>query len=375
MVRYKIPQYIVMLICFLLLESGSHCYGTSSAVTYTFEGAGRFGDCVVIYCKAKYYAVTYGLPLLYKPFNFSDELVLHMSETSWTQDRENKFHHKKRVRCARDIDLSLPDTLYIVDLFTTFADVAPRLIHTSFEPVDHWINLFADEVYLMMQQDCHYKKIIKEMLKPIKALPVQYFPEGHISVAVHIRTGGGFDGNIWSKQLYSECKRTEQKTAPIDHWIADCSCPLRFPPLQFYIQHINALTAYVDGYPLYIEIFTDDTHPQDILNTIKKHCRVNGTITLGTTGTWQNRTIEDIYYMSMFDCLIRPCSFFSGVAQIIGNHKFVIRPEDFCFDSQTLYITDTMYTFYDGAAVSAIKVPYELTYDGSLKKFCAKILL
>lgn len=31
--------------------------------------------------------------------------------------------------------------------------------------------------------------------------------------------------------------------------------------------------------------------------------------------------------MSQFDCLIRPCSNLSGIAQIIGDHKVIIRPE------------------------------------------------
>jgi hypothetical protein len=362
-------------IYFLLLGFFLQNYAIPPAVTYTFEHAGRFGDCVLIVCKAKFFAVERGLSLLYKPFPFSDELTLHTCEIPWTQDLENKFANKKRVTCARDIEPALPDTLYIVDLFTTFADVAPQAKHKQVEPVDHWINLFADEVYLMMQQNSTYKKIIKEMLKPIKSLPQPKFPAGCISVAVHIRMGTGYDGNLWSKQLYAGCKRTNQKIVPIDHWVADCACPLRFPPLQFYIQQINVLAKLFDDYPLYVQIFTDDVHPQNILDTIQQQCPGSVTITLGTVGGWQGRTIDDIYFMSMFDCLIRPCSSFSGVSQIVSDHKLIIRPDDFCFDDQALYITDMIYTIHCNDQTERIRVPYEIIDEQYLKNYVRQNIL
>jgi hypothetical protein len=359
----------------LFLSISFSVYAIPSAVTYTLERAGRFGDCVLMYCKAKYFAVKRNMLLLYKPFSFSNELTLHTRETYWTQDLGNKFQHKKRVTCAQDIDPNTSDTLYIVDLFTTFADVAPQRTHRQLEPVDHWINLFADEIYQMMQQDQAYKSIIKDMLKPTRTFPLADFPPRHISVAVHIRTGTGYDGNLWSKQLYSEFKRTTQKIVPATFWIADCACPLRFPPIQYYIDQINNLSDLVNGYPLYVQIFTDDEHPEEILNNIKKCCDGAITITLGTSGLWQNRTIDDIYAMSMFDCLIKPCSFFSGISQLVGNHKLIIRPDDFCYDDQALYITDMMFTINDSYRVKTIKVAYEKLYDAFLKDSVCKVLL
>jgi hypothetical protein len=359
----------------LFLSIPFSVYAIPSAVTYTFDGAGRFGDCVLLYCKAKYFAVKCNMVLLYKPFSFSNELALHMHETYWTQDLENKFRYKKRVMSAQDIDPNESDTLYVVDLFTSFTDVAPRITHKQLEPVDHWINLFADEVYQMMQQDIAYKSIIKDMLKPIRTLALPDFPKCYISVAVHIRTGTGYDGNLWSKQLYSGFKRTTQKIVPVTYWIADCACPLRFPPIQYYIDQINNLSDLVNGYPLYVQVFTDDEYPEKIINAIKKNCSGALAITLGTSGIWQNRTVDDIYAMSMFDCLIKPCSFFSGISQLVGNHKLIIRPDDYCFDDQALYITDMMFILNDSYRVKTIKVAYEQLHDAFLKDSVCKVLL
>lgn len=375
MMRSKMFKLAIYFHCYLLCGSCFFDYAVPSAVTYTLEGAGRFGDCVLMYSKAKYFALKHNMVLLYKPFSFSNELTLHTREIYWSQDLEKEFLHKKFVTCARDINQNISGTLYVVDLFTTFADVAPQRTHRQLEPVDHWINLFADEIYQMMQQDPAYKSIIKDMLKPTRTLPRPDFPQWHISVAVHIRTGTGYDGNLWSKQLYSEFKRTTQKIMPVTYWIADCACPLRFPPIQYYIDQINNLSDLVNGYPLYVQIFTDDEHPEEILNTIKKCCDGAITITLGTSGLWQNRIIDDIYAMSMFDCLIKPCSFFSGISQLVGDHKLIIRPDDFCYDDQALYITDMVFTINDSYRVKTIKVAYEKLYDAFLKDSVCKVLL
>ena len=350
-------------------------FAQSSAVTYTFEGAGRFGDCVMIYCKAKFYATQYGLPLLYKPFRFSDQLKLHSVESYWTQDKDNEFSCKKLVRCTKDIDQNAQDTLFIIDLFTSLLDVAPQITHKRFEPVDHWINLFCDEIFLMMQQYPDYKTLIKKMLQPTRPLIDPRLPDGMLTVAVHVRKGGGVDGSLMSKQLFSGFKRTAEKVLPTSYWVADCACPLRFPPDQFYIDQINTLAKLVDGYPLYVQIFTDDAHPQEILSSFKQHCPCAITFTLGTQKQWWDQTLEDIYAMSKFDCLIRPCSFFSGVAQLMGEHKLIVRPDDFCWSDQCLYITDMIYTINNGVSLKNIKIAYERMHDLSLKQCICDVLL
>ena len=367
----KKSRFVAYFCCILSCHSG---YAHSCAVTYQLS-PGRFGDCVIMYCKAKYYAVKYDMPLLYKPFTLSDELALHAREPLWSQERENEFKQKKRVTCARDIDSHQSETLFIVDLFTTFADAAPQIVHKKWEPIDHWINLFADDVYAMMQQDSVYKKAIKEMLQPIRLINAPDLPKGYITVAVHVRTGSGYDGTLWSKPLYTTMKRTTQKAVPVDCWIADCACPLRFPPLQFYIQQIHALAHLFHEYPLYVQIFTDDIHPQDIFNTMQQQCPDNVTLALGTVGAWNARTLDDMYVMGKFDCLIRPCSFFSGVSQVVGNHKIVIRPDDFCFDDQTLYITDMMYTIHNNGRTERIRVPYEMLDAAHLQRYVRALLL
>jgi hypothetical protein len=338
-----------------------------SAVTYTFEGAGRFGDCVMIYCKAQYYAHENGYTLLYKPFKFSDELKLHYCQTYWTQDLENEFKYKKRVTCSLDVDAQSVDTLFIVDIFTSLADSAPRQTHKRTEPIDHWINLFADEIFLMMQKDPEYKAIIKDMLTPYRTLTHQALPQGYITVAVHVRKGGGVDGNLLSQQLYTEYKRTGQKIFPVNYWIADCACPLRFPPNQFYIDQLNNLSELVNHYPLYVQIFTDDADPQQLLRCFQEHCHRSIVLTLGTADIWWNRTIEDAVNMSLSDCLIRPCSFFSGVAQLMGDHKLIIRPDDFCWDEQKLYIIDTVFTINCDNTIKTMRIAYEQRNDPALK--------
>ena len=61
-----------------------------SAVTYTLSG-GRLGDNLLSYCHAKWISFYYDIPLLYYPFAYSDQLMLHEQETLLTQNLINSF--------------------------------------------------------------------------------------------------------------------------------------------------------------------------------------------------------------------------------------------------------------------------------------------
>ena len=65
----------------------------SSKVTYTFSG-GRFGDNLLAYIHAKWIAYRYHIPLLYKPFDCSDQLVLHNLEELYNERKASQFRNQ-----------------------------------------------------------------------------------------------------------------------------------------------------------------------------------------------------------------------------------------------------------------------------------------
>src|SRR5438477_11202069 len=56
-----------------------------SAITWKPNG-GRFGDNLVSYCKAKWIAYMFNIELLYLPFPYSDELMIHENEKMYTEE-------------------------------------------------------------------------------------------------------------------------------------------------------------------------------------------------------------------------------------------------------------------------------------------------
>ena len=63
-----------------ILFSGHH-----SAVTYEFSN-GRFGDNLLTYFHAKWISYQAGIPLLYKPFPYAEQLVFSATEGKFEGD-------------------------------------------------------------------------------------------------------------------------------------------------------------------------------------------------------------------------------------------------------------------------------------------------
>jgi hypothetical protein len=87
-----------------------------AAIAYDFSG-GRFGDNLLTYLHGLWIAYTYDIDLVYKPFEFSDQLLLH----NMSLDKNHPF--KKHILCDGDVDtllrvsnLSKP-TLFTVHYF------------------------------------------------------------------------------------------------------------------------------------------------------------------------------------------------------------------------------------------------------------------
>ena len=314
--------------------------GTNSAITYRTDNAGRLGDCIVIYCKAKYLSMKYNLPLLFKPFAYSDQFAMHTDEIHYGPD--HKFDRTIMVNNIHEINPELDNTLFMTDLFTSTGE--PYIAEKQFTeralsmPLNFWI----DEIYDLMQQNNDYKKIIKKMLQPSSPYKkhFQKSSEDTITVAVHIRKGTQVDLPLRALQLYSPLDITGAQETP-DGMYHDILCPLRFPPEQFYIDQINKLSKHFHDKKLFIQIFTDHNNPEEIFEHIKNNCAgTNCTFSLATS-QWQNDIVKDMCEMAEFDCLIRPCSHFSGAAQLMGDHKLILIPKNYTWIGNYLLITET----------------------------------
>lgn len=249
------------------------------AVTYKLNG-GRFGDNLISYISAAYFAYINKLPLLYKKFEYADLLVLSDLQSRSLPKKKNftqkiEYHQNLKVN---DYDESEP-----VLFFTTFYN-RPQPDSSNAE----------------------FRKKMRKIIRPKFEINYPNIPKNHVSVALHIRTGGGFK---MDSQLYTKY-------------------PTRFAPLHFYRDQIKRLLLLYPKQKLYVHIFTDDKNPEYIVEYLKKEI-ISDCITYGfrNSGNAHNRNVlEDFFFMLKFKCLVRPTSNFSKVAEFLGNYDVVMVP-------------------------------------------------
>jgi len=272
----------------------------SSFITYKLSG--RFGDNLLIYCKAKWISYKYGIPLLYKPFKYSNQLMLDKIEQKYNG--------------------SLGQTVLIQDEVTIkLAPQAGKLyeIGFHFKPSD-WDH---DEVLI---SDERFLKEIRRLISPKKKLTELVLPKDRITVAVHVRRGGGYDQSV------------------VVH-----TMPLKFPPDIYYIDQIKNISVLCGDQPLYVYIFTDDANPRVIMEKLKKTVDKQNIIFACRQGLNSHNThvLEDLFNMIQFDCLIRPGSSYSMSAQILGAYKTVIFPKHDTWINK-LAVIDEIGAIYNG---------------------------
>lgn len=254
-----------------------------SAITWEPNG-GRFGDNLLSYSRTKWLSYKFNIPVLYLPFKYSDQLMLHEQEAIYTQELAEQFTNLIRIPDKKKYQL-IPNnnTLYI----------------------SHW-----DADVTIDWFDITFIEDLKKNIAPRQQLEKITIPENCISIAVHVRNGGGFVVD------------TEQEKE---------RCPLRFVPDEFYITQIARIADMFPENNLYVHIFTDHQEPASLKKKFKKILN-NPRITFGYReqgNTHNTNVLEDFFSMMDFDCLIRPGSHYSRFVQRLGNNKVVIYPESF----------------------------------------------
>jgi hypothetical protein len=268
------------LLLFALLYASSVVCGTDSAVTFKLGGA-RFGDQAFGCSQAFWLHYRYGLPLLFTPFQYSDQLKIH-----------HLYPH-----CADVISKEFKRTLYVKSPEPRY-DGNAILYTTIYEhPIDvDWSDRDFVEQY-------------RAVFSPYNDnWPYIEVPQDHHSIAMHIRCGGGYP---WDKRNY---------------W----SRPLQFPSLGYYVQALQLLLRHLDG-PCYVRIFTDDPNPKSFVKEIRKQLspfdRSRVKIAYRKDGNRHNaHVLNDFFDMMQFKYLIRTVSRFSLFVELLGSCSVSMYP-------------------------------------------------
>lgn len=253
----------------------------SSAVTYKLNG-GRFGDNLSSYCRAKWLSLKNDIPLLYQPFDHSDQLIMHERELKINKKIEKQFSNK----------ITIPgNKQYIIE---KSAGILYEHVWQSHVPVN-W-------------RDQEFLNEIKKCIAPLYLKQDFVMPTDCVTVAVHIRTPGWF--------------YVDRGRDILNH-------PLKYVTYDYYREQIKRIATMFPDKKLYVHIFTDHERPHELVNFFKKEIN-NECITYGYRkkgNNWRSYVVEDFFAMVQCDCLIRNKSMFSIYAERLGDHKVVIYPK------------------------------------------------
>ncbi len=343
--RSKIVFYI------LLLFNYSFC------INYiTNERGCQIGDSIANYCLAKALSIKYPdkLKFLYTPFIHSDLFVFDLHEKRIEQNMQfcQNMSAYSNENILQNSDKN--NTLFIAN------------IETKVDGVDQFLlNTLKKEVQL-------------------KQIPeINSIPDNMITVAIHIRKGNGggqvYDGEQSSLQIYDydrdqvcylddyvnypfDWESYRRNSGKIEHiflanykdYVTDeifgwapagkfldqvSHWQTKFPPEQYYIDQIIKLSKELDNQKIYIQIFTDDKDPKALIERIKLAVNLSNISFYFVNNrnlSFRDQVAQDLYSMSRFDILIRSQSYFSRVAELIGDHKLVIYPLEYKWESDKL---------------------------------------
>ena len=278
-----------------------------NAVTYSFSG-GRFGDNLLAYCHAKWVSYKYGIPLLYKPFEYSNKLKLHFSEKIHSRASASAYTKRFAIQTVKDIESALKECSLLELPYFTESEWERNNTKYYGKP---WAYIPVD------WEDTVFRQILRDAIQPIIPLEKVSIPKDSISVACHLRRGGGFD---------------------TEHTFRNAS--LKFPPDTFFISEIQELLRLFYGKKLYVFLFTDDKNPiglrkkfEDVFQgfPVIFECRL-------TNNSHNLHVLDDFFAMIQFDCCLHGESNFSLCAGKIADYCYESQASSFHWDGDKLII-------------------------------------
>jgi hypothetical protein len=292
-------------------------YPAQSYITYKANPAhqSRLGDCLCIYARARWFSYKYNIPLLYSPFPYSDFLQLSHQHQLTQKDITVP---QKTVRLLSNIHLEPHAGLLYLQYGINNATTIPV-------------------------EDRAFITLLRQELAPLKPLTYDFsIPQDRITIAMHYRRGGGFDGPLLSETLLT--LQQAEKLRPIlsanprrikitpfnpdqsGKPYADALFPLKFPAHMYYVESLKEIAKIFNQRPLHVHLFTDHSEPETIVKSLQKtlsHLNISFAFR-ANNNTHNANVLEDLYGMQQFDCLIRSGSYFSLWASVLHDYAVLM---------------------------------------------------
>ncbi len=323
------PTKLLVILLLSLLQTTIIIPVDCAVVVTGLDSKSRLGDQLITYAKAKWFSYSHKIPFLHRPFTNSKNFKLHEKEQF--ADPHANFENVIKIRHDRPHYTYRSSTLYKVGMDTylggySLAWGSPSVGHSYHiglreKLLADSLFFFADDLYEKVIENPEFAALLREMLEPIQPIKIVHPPDDRISIAVHVRTSESY---------------------PYDSKYEVKNQGLRFAPEQFYIDQIRNLSHELHNIPLYVFVFTDGLDPVGLTSRLRSGCNMpNITFESRSSPIPEQFVLQDLYSMKNFTCLIRSCSYFSGIAQLMGRHALIIRPAHFVRNDQCIVIDKT----------------------------------
>ena len=246
---------------------------------------GRFGEQLQGYLHAKWLSYKYEIPLLYSPFSYSTHLRLDDLEIPF--DKAPSSHHQLAASNP------LPDS----SRYTCYLYHEER----GFDPL-----IFFDVEW----KDPKFRKIVLEMIAPKEKLSMIYPPKDALSIAIHVREGGGFDSDNTRFVI-----------------------PLKLPPMSYYKEALLKVFALFPNEQFACYLFTDAANPEPIAEELKSVIPMGMTLEFRKENRHDINVLEDFFSLFNFDILIRSQSQFSLIPSFLHDYLIDCSPVHFVVEN------------------------------------------
>ena len=250
----------------------------------SYEAWGRLGDQLMAYSHAEWLSYKYDMPVLYSPFEYADQLNLITKVIKPSQSTSSY-----RVIDCRWLNQKLRSkVIYKVPFFSDFVEETHDLFFVD------WF-------------DFTFRERMKDRIAPLHPQVIFKPKEDQLSVALHIRTTGGFDP--------PELKK---------------SFPHKFCDFEFYVDALVSLATIMKNQNFYVSMFTDALNPLELIEQLKSRLQNYHNIIFDDTVYIEgsaHSVLGDFFSLSLYPLLIRSQSSFSYMAARIGQTCLEILPQ------------------------------------------------
>jgi hypothetical protein len=219
------------------------------------------------------------------------------------------YKHAFSILNQKDLQLASNYSAAFQNLCQIIKDNIPTLIITPYFPEPEWERNLASFPYFPVDwDDPDFRSAARKEIRlrtPFKAMEL---PSDRTTVALHIRTGGGYAPDI------------DEANHPLH--------ALKFLPDTYYIEQLRKLDDILNHRPLYIHLFTDHPNPEELAEKYSKALNLpNLQFNYRKVGNkYDANVLEDFFGMLEFDCLVASASNFAFIASILGHYDLVIMP-------------------------------------------------